>query len=396
MKNAKKNKSEKKKKSLGQYFTTDISLKNAVCEFIKNIPSRILEPCVGQGHLVSYILNKFPTITIDMYEIDKTIDLLEDIDGHVNYCDFLQKSIDVKYNTIVGNPPFVRTKTGNLYIDFIQKCYNLLHYGGELIFIVPSDFFKLTSSVKIIKEMILSGTFTDIYHPNKENLFQDANIDVLVFRYCKDPTLTNDINYNSTHMKLIHNNGLITFKRHLDANIQPQTQSQNLSDIFNIYVGLVSGREEVFKHPTLSNIEVLNGENAADKYIFIEKFPSENTIINDYLLHNKQILLDRAIKSFTEKNWFEWGAPRNIKVMQTNVGKPCIYVYNLTRQENVAFIGKVQYFGGGLLMMLPKETLTKEQLKIYVNYLNSQEFKQSFTFSGRFKIGQRQLCNCQI
>jgi len=47
-------------------------------------------------------------------------------------------------------------------------------------------------------------------------------------------------------------------------------------------------------------------------------------------------------------------------------------------------------------MMLPKEPLTKEQLKIYVNYLNSQEFKQSFTFSGRFKIGQRQLCNCQI
>jgi adenine-specific DNA-methyltransferase len=391
MKNEKK--TLEKKKKLGQYFTTDFSLKNAVFEFIKNSPSIILEPCIGQGHLVSYILDKFPTITMNMYEIDKTIELLENIDKTtVHYCDFLQKPIDVKYNTIIGNPPFVRTKSGNLYIDFIEKCFNLLNYGGELIFIVPSDFFKLTSSVKIIKEMISCGTFTDIYHPNKENLFQDASIDVIVFRYCKDPTLTNDTNYNSTPVKLIHNNGLIVFTKQQESN----SQSQNLSDIFNIYVGLVSGREEVFKHQTLSNIEVLNGETLLDKYIFIEKFPSENTSINDYLLQNKQILLDRAIKSFTEKNWFEWGAPRNIKVMQTNVGKPCIYVYNLTRQENVAFIGKVQYFGGGLLMMLPKEPLTKEQLKIYVNYLNSQEFKQSFTFSGRFKIGQRQLCNCQI
>jgi adenine-specific DNA-methyltransferase len=390
MKNAK---NEKKKKSIGQYFTTNISLKNAVCEFIKNSPSIILEPCIGRGDLVSCVLDKFPTITIDMYEIDKTIELVENIDKtSVEYCDFLERELNSKYDTIIGNPPFVRTKTGNLYIDFIEKCFNLLNYGGELIFIVPSDFFKLTSSVKIIKEMILSGTFTDIYHPNKENLFQDASIDVLVFRYCKDPTLTNNINYNSSPMKLIHNNGLIVFTKQQESN----KQSQNLSDIFNVYVGLVSGREEVFKHQTLSNIEVLNGQTSLDKYIFIEKFPSENTSINNYLLENKQILLERAIKSFTEKNWFEWGAPRNIKVMQTNAGKPCIYVYNLTRQENVAFIGKVQYFGGGLLMMLPKEPLTKEQLKIYVNYLNSQEFKQSFTFSGRFKIGQRQLCNCQI
>jgi adenine-specific DNA-methyltransferase len=390
MKNAK---NEKKKKSLGQYFTTDVSLKNAVFDFIKNSPSIILEPCIGQGDLVSYVLDKFPTITIDMYEIDKTIELLENIDKKiVHYCDFLEKPIDVKYNTIIGNPPFVRTKTGNLYIDFIEKCYNLLNYGGELIFIVPSDFFKLTSSVKIIKEMISSGTFTDIYHPNKENLFQDASIDVLVFRYCKDPTLMNEIVYNSIPMKLIHNNGLIIFKKKQETN----SETRNLSDIFNIYVGLVSGREEVFKHPTLSNIDVLNGENALDKYIFVEKFPTENVSINDYLLKHKSILLDRAIRSFTEKNWFEWGAPRNIKVMQANLGKPCIYVYNLTRQEHVAFIANVQYFGGGLLMMLPKEPLTKEQLKIYVNYLNSQEFKQSFTFSGRFKIGQRQLCNCQI
>jgi adenine-specific DNA-methyltransferase len=396
MKNAKKDQSETKKKKMGQYFTTDVSLKKYIFEFIKNSPSVILEPCIGQGDLISYMQNKLTTVTFDMYEIDTSIELLQNIDKtRLQYCDFLQTKVDTTYDTIIGNPPFVRTKRGNLYIDFIEKCYKLLNYGGELIFIVPSDFFKLTSSVKLIKEMISSGTFTDIYHPNKENLFEHASIDVVVFRYCKDPTLTNDTNYNSSPAKLIHNNGLITFAKGQESNIQ-KTNKQNLSDIFNIYVGLVSGKEEVFKHPILSNIEVLNRENVVDKYIFVENFPTDNETTNEYLLQHKPDLMSRAIKSFTEKNWFQWGAPRNIKVMEENKGKSCIYVYNLTRQENVAFIGKVQYFGGGLLMMLAKKELTFEQLKTYVNYLNSQEFKQSFTFSGRFKIGQRQLCNCQI
>jgi adenine-specific DNA-methyltransferase len=395
MKNEKKSQSEKKKKSLGQYFTKDVSLKKSVFDFIKNSPTVILEPCIGQGDLVSYVLDKLTTVSFDMYEIDTSIEVLHDIDkATVNYCDFLKTEVSITYDTIIANPPFVRTKKGNLYIDFIEKCYKLLNYGGELIFIVPSDFFKLTSSVKLITQMISSGTFTDIYHPNKENLFEDASIDVLVFRYCKDPTLTNDTNYNSTPMKLIHNNGLITFTKKLDSN--QASIRQNLSDVFNIYVGLVSGKEEVFKHPTLSNIEVLNREDRVDKYIFAENFPTNDVEINDYLLQHKPTLMDRAIKSFTEKNWFQWGAPRNIRVMEQNKGKYCIYVYNLTRQENVAFIGKVQYFGGGLLMMLAKKELTYQQLEIYVNYLNSHEFKQSFTFSGRFKIGQRQLCNCQI
>lgn len=388
-KSASKVKVSEKKKNLGQYFTTDITLKTVVFEFIKNNPTRILEPCIGQGDLVSFILEKSPTIAFDMYEIDSTINLLID-KADINYGDFLKYNVCENYDTIVGNPPFVRTKKGNLYIDFIEKCYNLLNYGGELIFIVPSDFFKLTSSVKLLQEMISFGTFTDIYHPHKENLFDGASIDIVVFRYCKDPTLTNDVIYNGETMKLVHNNGLITFTTKLESN------EENFSDIFNIYVGLVSGKEEVFKHPTLSNIEVLNGENLLDKYIFVEKFPTDSIILNDYLLQHKQNLITRGIKSFTEKNWFQWGAPRNIKVMQTNVGKSCIYVYNLTRQDVVAFIGKVQYFGGGLLMMLPKKDITKEQLDAYVNHINSTDFRQCFTFSGRFKIGQRQLCNCQI
>lgn len=60
---------------LGQYFTTNIELKEKVYEFIRNNPTNILEPSIGQGNLVKYVQKKNPKITFDMYEIDEKIKL---------------------------------------------------------------------------------------------------------------------------------------------------------------------------------------------------------------------------------------------------------------------------------------------------------------------------------
>merc|ERR1711991_1004929 len=119
--------------------------------------------------------------------------MLDDIPKNVIYGDFIEVDIKKKYKTIIGNPPFVRTKTGNLYIDFIKKCYNLLENNGELIFIIPSDFFKLTCASKLLNNMISHGTFTHIYHPHNEKLFENASIDVIVFRYCKNNKLKKQV-----------------------------------------------------------------------------------------------------------------------------------------------------------------------------------------------------------
>ena len=130
------------KHNLGQYFTTHNELKEKVFEFILNTPSNILEPSMGQGDLITFITDKIPSITFDMYEIDTKIKLLDNIKkDKVIYGDFMTQIITKTYKTIVGNPPYVRTKKGNLYIDFTENCYNLLDDNRELIFIIPSDFF---------------------------------------------------------------------------------------------------------------------------------------------------------------------------------------------------------------------------------------------------------------
>lgn len=323
-----------------------------------------------------------------MYEIDDKIELLDKSNkDKIIYGDFLKQEIAKKYKTIIGNPPYIRTKTGNLYIDFVEKCYNLLEENGELIFIVPTDFLKLTSASKILNIMMNNGTFTHIFHPNDEKMFENANIDIIVFRYYKNAILEKITIYNENELFIINNNGLITFTEQINKhNIMFQ-------DYFDIYVGIVSGKEEVYKNNELGNISVLNGEDKIDRYIYIDEYPSENEKINKYLYENKKILMDRKIRKFNEFNWFEWGALRNIKNIKNNLGKECIYLNTLTRKTNVSFLGKVNYFGGGLIILIPKIDCN---LNYIIKYLNSDLFRKNFLYSGRFKIGHRQISNSYI
>lgn len=377
-----------KRNKLGQFFTTNKTLQKKLYDFILNNPKIILEPSIGAGDLINYVLSKSSKIKFDMYEIDDNINFLNIIDKkNIIFGDFLDKQINKTYDTIIGNPPYVKTTKGNLYIDFIEKCYNLLNENGELIFIIPSDFFKLTSSSKILNIMFENGSFTHIYHPNNEKLFENATIDVIIFRYCKNNKLDKTVLYNDIKMYINNFDGLITFSKYQNIN------TKTFKDYFDIYVGIVSGRDKIYKNDELGNINVMTGKNIFEKYILIDEYPSKNKKINKYLLKHKTELLNRRIKKFNEKNWFEWGALRNINTMKENLNKECIYIHNLTRQKNVAFKGTINYFSGNLLILIPKEKINLNKI---INYLNSNIFKNNFMFSGRFKIGHRQISNSYI
>jgi adenine-specific DNA-methyltransferase len=375
--------------NLGQYFTTNLKLKEIVYKFILNNPDNILEPSCGQGDLVSYIIEKKPQIIFDMFEIDTNIKILDNVDKNkIIFGDFMTQKIDKLYKTIIGNPPFIKTKKGNLYIDFIKKCFDLLDTNGELIFIVPSDFLKLTHATKILNQLMSEGTFTHIYHPNNEKLFENTSIDIIIFRYCKNKLLEKKVIYNDKLMFITNTDGLIT----LDEN-QNNNEKYLIKDYFDVYVGIVSGKDKVYKNADFGNIDVLNGINKIDKYIYYEKLPEANKELIEYMTSYKNILLARKIRKFNENNWFEWGALRNIKTVEKNMGADCIYLYNLTRKKNIAFVGKVGYFGGSLLMLKPKKEC---DIKKVVDYLDTDKFKNNFMFSGRFKIGHRQISNSYI
>lgn len=386
-----------KKKELGQYFTVSEDIQRYIFDKVQNKKSKLLEPSMGAGHLLIKFKEYDDNYPMLCFEIDAGITPLfaPNIHQNIVYDDFMKQKLKEKFRTIVGNPPYVKQKGApNLYLSFVQKCFEALAEDGEMIFIVPSDFIRQTRASTIIQQMHAHGTFTDFWFPHDENLFTNASIDVVVFRYQKGdlsffsphdtrPTI---LNGQGSYYNVVH--GIILFDHQAPCPNDPDTL---LGDLFHVYVGIVSGKDDVFKVP-FGNIMVLQDKDKVSNFIYIEQYPTEIDVINNHLQKHRQSLITRKIKKFDDNNWFKWGAPRNIRHIRRMWGRPCIYIRNMTRKAEVAFAGTVQYFGGALLCLVPKEDTTEHLVISVVSYLNTDAFRKRHTYAGRFKIGQKQLC----
>ena len=235
--------------------------------------------------------------------------------------------------------------------------------------------------------MTKNGSFTDFLFPHNEKLFEGASIDIVVFRYEKGYMSKKAI-VNSKEMFCNVNKGIITFS-------ESEVSGSSIDSHFNVYVGLVSGRDEIYR-VSFGNIDILNDKDRVEKYIFTETFPTNNVQIDTHLQTHKAKLLERKIKKFSECNWFEWGAPRNVSSIQKYWGRSCIYIRNMTRNKEVAFIGKVQYFGGSLLCLVPKTEMTETEIQKIIQYINSPVFQKDYMYAGRFKIGHKQISTAII
>lgn len=376
------------KKELGQYFTISQMLQSFVFDKVKHKSSCLLEPSFGAGHLLKRFKEYDDDYPMVCCELDESVEPVVSFNAHqtIIYGDFTQEKLGAKFKTIIGNPPYVKQKSGNLYIRFIELCYDLLHDDGEMIFIVPSDFIKLTSAASIIDKMTQNGSFTDFLFPHNEKLFEGASVDVVVFRYEKG-CVSSKTSVNGKEVHCNVNKGIITFSDNLIL-------GHPVESAFDVHVGLVSGKDEVYRVP-FGNIDVLTDKGSIAKYVFAETFPTTNTQIDAHLLAHKDVLMSRRIKRFSESNWFEWGAPRNISSIRASWGRPCIYVKNMTRSKEVAFVGTVQYFGGTLICIIPKPD-TNPELHDIVGYLNSGAFQTNYMYSGRFKIGHKQISSAIV
>ncbi len=383
-----------RKSEHAQYFTTNGMLQQAVFDFVRNRGEPLLEPSFGAGHLLTKFLESDPHYPMQLFEIDASVTPVICVSPEhqqITYCDFMNTAYvsSVSPRTIVANPPYMKRKGArNLYIDFVEKCFQILDpTGGEMVFIIPSEFFKQTRAARLITNMWDAGAFTDFLFPNDETLFENANVDVVVFRYVKDTLQKqkqNDlVTANGLHKQISFSNGIITLntEQHIGTVI---------GEICDVFVGIVSGRDELYRNEEHGNIEVLSDKDNIQKFILIDQFPSGIRERDAYLESHKTELMSRRIRKFSEKNWFEWGALRNVDKMRSMWGRECVYVRTVTRKDIVAFKSTVQYFGGSLICIVLKEG-SCASLDAIIQTLNSPEYRQNYTYSGRFKIGQKQV-----
>lgn len=344
------------KEQLGQVFTPE-NLVNKMLELRKNT-GRVLEPSCGNGAF----FNKIPGcigIELDPEHCPATA---------LNQ-DFFSYPLKEKFETIIGNPPYVRyqdilpetksfltsglfDKRSNLYLFFIEKAIKHLTDHGELIFIVPRDLLYATSARKLNTWLYTQGTITDFFTLGDSPGFQNAIVNCIIFRFEKDNfnRVTNQNQFFTVE------NGQMFFTEQINP-----SQKLKFSDLFFVKVGAVSGNDQKYITESAQGVDFVCSQT------------------------NKTGQLRKMI--YDPKTWIR-------KQYQSLL--PRIYVNTKTRNPAPFFLSDCLNWDGAILAIFPKFSVTAEELKHLTLLLNTTVdwSTQGCQCDGRFLFGQRLLENC--
>ena len=357
---------------LGQVFTPDHIVRRMFD--LKKNTGNVLEPSSGCGAFMSFLGNEAVGVEIDesLFEDKRVI-------GN----DFFSYSMSNKFDTIIGNPPYVKfqdipattrnlldmsifDKRTNLYLFFIAKCIEHLNTEGEIIFITPRGFTQATCSRKLNKKLYEEGSFTWFEDLGDKKIFSNASPNCAIWRWEKN----RESKILDTGEEFCFGDGIIWFGKPAHT---------TLGDMFDIKVGAVSGADKIFE----------NSQNGTTDFVCSETRTTGKTrrmIYNTYhkcLEPYRQQLLGRRIKNFTEKNWWEWGR----KYPQITGER--IYVNTKTRHPEPFFVSSEEAFDGSILGLFPKIEMDLHKI---CDILNKTEWAEiGFECDGRKIFTQRSL-----
>jgi len=358
--------------TLGQVFTPK-EIVDYMLSLRKN-HGNVLEPSCGEG--------AFSNVIDNCVAIELDSNVAPDYSLNIDFFDYDKEN---KFDTIIGNPPYVRfqdieirTKLKldrtifdgrtNLYLFFIHKCILHLKEHGELIFIVPRDFLKNTSAIKLNEFIYENGTITDYLELGDKHVFNGACPNTIIFRFEKD-----NLSHKCGDKEFVCQNGQIMFLKN--------KYSVPFKDLFFVKVGAVSGDDKVFTNDK-GNVEFVcsyTRKNNKTKKMFYNVDAPE-------LLPFKNRLINRKIKKFDEDSWYMWG--RNYFVSDL----PRVYVNGKTRIENPFFTHRCKAYDGSVLAIFPKFEIKHFKIEEIVSDLNSVNWDElGFVCDGRFIFNQRAL-----
>lgn len=362
---------------LGQVFTPD-SLVERMLQ-LRRRTGRVLEPSAGAGAF-SRRLPDCVAIELDP-KVAPPGALIQD---------FFAYPVTERFDTIIGNPPYVRfqdiraqTKRrldrtlfdgrSNLYLFFMEKAVRHLNPGGELIFIVPRDFIKLTAAKKLNRFLFEQGTITDFFETGDARVFEGAVPNCAVFRFekdCFDRRLEDGRVFHCVDGQLLFLKGDYTVP---------------LGDLFEVRVGAVSGADPVFRHPQ-GNAEFVCSKTVDTGETRTMIFGIRHPHLEPY----KRRLLARKIRPFDESNWWMWGRVHH------QSDRPRLYVNQKTRRAQPFFRHPCPNYDGSILALFPKDP--DMDLDLAQHLLNTAVDWQELGFvcDGRYLFAQRSLQTCLL
>jgi adenine-specific DNA-methyltransferase len=366
--------------TLGQVFTPDAIVRTMLG--LRTKQGRTLEPSAGEGAFSRHL----PECTA--IELDARV-----APPDAQIMDFFDLPTTERFDTIIGNPPYVRhqdiaprtrarlhsyffDKRSNLFLFFIEKSIRHLTDGGELIFIVPREFIKLTSAAKLNDWLYNQGTITHWIETGDTRLFMDAVPNCAIFRFVRGDfsrrTLWQRLGEPQWDTReMVHLQGQIAFTR--------TRLCVPLADLFEVKVGGVSGADDIYTHPE-GNLEFVCSRTATTG----ETRRMFYNIYDPRLEPCKEILLLRRVRRFDESNWWKWGRDYH-KSMAAR-----IYVNGRTRNKRPFFKHPCKAYDGSILALFPKTEMNIDRaIELFNNTVPWEEL--GFIVDGRYLFTQRSL-----
>ncbi|MCB1908507.1 MAG: class I SAM-dependent methyltransferase [Rhodocyclaceae bacterium] len=385
---------------LGQVFTPT-AVVDAMLALRRN-HGRALEPACGDGAF----LDRLPgAIGI---EIDPA-----HCPAAARCMDFFAFPEHERFDTIIGNPPYVRFQDippatrrllatrhfdgrSNLYLFFIEKCLRHLAPGGELIFITPRDFLKVTSAVRLNRLLWEAGSITDAIELGDARVFDGALPNCLIWRFEKGRQ-----DRSMRFAELGQGDDLVAG---LAAPAwQPRTLLEcaghlmfvrgehplRLSDIAFVKVGAVSGADELYADERHGNRDFVCAGTVRSgrtrRMIWCEPGDPPPAA----LMPHRARLIARRIRRFGDDDWWHWGRG------YYRSDQPRIYVNGKTRSTSPFFLHECPHYDGAVLAVFPRRPdVDCGALSAALNGVDWGEL--GFVCDGRYLFTQRSLENAPL
>ena len=217
--------SKDEKKEYGIFITPQIIIKKIFDSIIKytsengiNIQN-ILEPSCGTCEIVNYCDSILNGVHIDAVEFNNKI--FEHIKGmsfknkvNLIHHDFINFSPQIKYDLIVGNPPYFVIEKGykipkqmepyvygrpNIFGLFIIQALSMLAPNGILAFIIPKSFLNSSYYSKIRNHIKETCKIIEIIDFEKDNKFidtQQSTFGIILKKESNNKILSTECNYS--------------------------------------------------------------------------------------------------------------------------------------------------------------------------------------------------------